>query len=417
VPGDLAGGRESIVRILSLTYEYPPIGGGGSVVASSLNETLAHFGDEIEVVTSAMPGLERDVTINGVRVHRTPCWRRHRHYTTTTELATTLVPAYLKAAEVIRCFRPDLIHTHFVIPSGAIAAALSWRFGIRFVVTAHGSDIPGYNPDRFRMMHWLVHPLWRQIMRRAALITSPSNYLASLISDHIDVPVSVIPNGYTPGPRLGRKKRNLVLVVTRLFPRKGVQHFIEAVRGLPEDWEFIVAGDGPYLGTLQRQAARLKVPIRFTGFVDKTTLRGLYEEARIMVFPSVRENFPIVLLEGMDAGCAIITTDDDGCSEVIGSAGITVPRGSSAVIREALLRLMHDRGTCDRLAVCARERAREFRWPMIAHRFREAYARVLCRPVPDDHQIPDLAATGVFDSTWNSHFAGPEPRRPSPPRR
>lgn len=399
------------MKILSLTYEYPPIGGGGSIVASSLNETLVHFGDGVEVVTSAMPGLASDEIVNGVHVYRTPCWRRHRHYTTTPELMTTLVPAWWKAVAVVRDFRPDLIHTHFAIPSGAVAAMLSRRCGLPFLITAHGSDIPGYNPDRFRTMHWLVHPLWRQIMRRAAMVTSPSHYLARLIHQHVDVPVTVIPNGYAPAPRLGHEKRNLVLVVARLFPRKGVQHFIDATRNLPGDWEFIVAGDGPYRRTLQRQAARLNVPIRFTGFVDKTTLRGLYEQARIMVFPSVRENFPIVLLEGMDAGCAIITTDDDGCSEVIGSAGIIVPRGGPAAIRAALLRLMGDPRECERLSRCARERAREFRWPRIAQRFREAYAQVLGRSLPDEHRSIDLGATGVFDSALAQPLPLPLPTR------
>ena len=397
------------MRILSLTYEYPPIGGGGSVVAASLNETLRRFGDSVEVVTSAMPGLERDEIIDGVHIHRTSCWRRHRYYTTAPELATTLVPAWRGAAAVVRDFRPDLIHTHFVIPSGAVAAVLSRRFDLPYIITAHGSDIPGYNPDRFRAMHWLVHPLWRQIVRRAALITSPSEYLAGLIREHIDVPVTVIPNGYTPAPRLGRDKRNLVLVVTRLFPRKGVQHFIDAVRNLPGDWEFVVAGDGPYLKALQRQAMRLNVPIRFTGFVDRTTLRGLYEEARIMVFPSLRENFPVVLLEGMDAGCAIITTDDDGCSEVIGSAGIIVPRGHPTALHTALLHLMRDPRECEQLSRRARERAREFRWPVVAQRFRQVYARVLGRPLPDESRSVDLGATGVFDT----RLVRP---RPTPPR-
>jgi glycosyltransferase involved in cell wall biosynthesis len=195
-----------------------------------------------------------------------------------------------------------------------------------------------------------------------------------------------------------------------------VQHFINAVQDLPGDWEYVIAGDGPYLRTLQRQAARLRAPVRFAGFVDKTTLRGLYEEARIMVFPSVRENFPVVLLEGMDAGCAIITTDDDGCAEVIGHAGITVQKGGSAGIRAALSRLMQDRDECERLSTLARERARTFRWPMIAHRFREAYAQVLGRPAVDDHRMGDLGATGVFDRHHARRPARPV-AAPAPQRR
>ena len=65
------------MKILSLTYEYPPIGGGGSVVAAAVNEELVRLGDEVTVLTSAMKGLPAEETVEGVVVHRTACVRRH----------------------------------------------------------------------------------------------------------------------------------------------------------------------------------------------------------------------------------------------------------------------------------------------------------------------------------------------------
>lgn len=384
------------MKILSLTYEYPPLGGGGSVVAAALNETLFYFGDEVQVVTSGMRGLPIEECVQGVQVHRAACLRWHRHYTTEAELATTLWPTYRRAAAVIREFRPDLIHTHFAVPSGLVARELSRRFDLPYVLTAHGSDVPGYNPDRFRIAHRFLPPLWRRVMRQASAITSPSRFLAGLIGEHIDVPVEVIPNGYSPAPRQGRAKRNLVLAVARLFPRKGIQYLIEATRNLQSDWDFVIAGDGPYMHSLRRQAARAHSPVRFVGFLDKATLRTFYEEARIMVFPSVRENFPMVLLEGMDAGCAIVSTDADGCAEVVGDTGITVKRGDPAEIRAVLQELMRDPQRCATLARAARERVRQFRWPVVADRFRHLYGRVLGRDIDKPPGIDDLTATGLF---------------------
>lgn len=390
------------MKILSLTYEYPPIGGGGSVVASALNETLVRFGDEVEVVTSAMPGLHRVQTVNGVRIRRSACWRRHAHYTNTPELATTLVPAYLEAARVLREFRPDLVHAHFVIPTGVVATALCRRYDLPLVLTAHGSDIPGYNPDRFRVMHELLRPAWRRIIAGAAAVTSPSRFLADLINESSPVPVTVIPNGYAPAPRQHRAKRNLVLLVARMFPRKGVQHFLESLCGLDSDWEFVVAGDGPYLSELKQQATRLGSPVRFAGFVDRITLRSLYEEARILVFPSLRENFPMVLMEAMDAGCAIVTTDAEGCAEVVGDAGIVIERGSPSQIREALARLTHDDLACEELAARARARVRTLRWPVVAQRFRCLFADVLGQQAPELDYAGDLTATGVFTAPFSA---------------
>jgi glycosyltransferase involved in cell wall biosynthesis len=373
------------MRILSLTYEYPPIGGGGGVVAAALNKTLVANGHTVDVVTSAMRGLQRQESVDGANVYRSWCMRRHRHFTTSWELMSSLWPAYRLASEVIQQHPPDLIHTHFVVPSGIVARALSLDHDIPYVLTAHGSDIPGYNPDRFELMHRLIAPSWRRVLRDSAAVTSPSMFLGNLLQESMETPFTVIPNGYTPDC-LGaapRPKRNLVLVVARLFPRKGVQHFIDSVAAMggecAQEWQFVVAGDGPYLPTLREQATRLGANVRFVGFLDKATLRGLYEEARILVFPSIRENFPMVLLEAMDAGCAVITTNAEGCAEVVGDAGIVFEAGNIAQLRASLIALMNDPERCAALSVKAMERASQYRWTRIAAQYQELFESVIRR--------------------------------------
>ena len=351
------------MQILCITYEYPPIGGGGSVVAAALNEQLARDGHGVRVITSMMKGLASDETVAGVAVHRSACLRSNRHYTTTAELLTTLLPAYRRAVEMIEQQRPDIIHAHFAVPSGVVAYFLWRRYRIPYVLTTHGSDIPGYNPDRFELIHRLIRPMWRRIVQHAAAITSPSKYLGNLLQRSASLPVSIVPNGYEPPlVRGSHAKRNLVLVVARLFPRKGVQHFIEAVSGLSEDWEYVVAGDGPFMAELKARAAELKSPVRFAGFIDKASLREMYLQARIFVFPSIQENFPMVLLEAMDAGCAVITTDAEGCAEVVGDTGIITPRANSLELRHALAKLMNDEKRRGQLSSRALARARKFRW-------------------------------------------------------
>lgn len=360
------------MKILSLTYEYPPIGGGGSIVAAAVNEELVRLGDEVTVLTSAMQGLPAEETVEGVVVHRTACVRRHSHYTTAPELLSTLVPAYLRGAQLIRAIKPDVIHTHFIVPSGALACVLSGRFNVPYVLTAHGSDVPGYNPDRFGLMHRMLKPAWRRIVERAAAVTSPSRYLAELMQQQgCTVPVSIVPNGHRPHPGLGTVRRNRVLVVARMFPRKGIQHFIDAVAGVEGEWEFVIAGDGPFRDQLETQARSVAPNVQFVGFVDRETLRSLYESSRILVFPSIQENFPMVLLEAMDAGCAIVTTNAEGCAEVVGDAGLVVPRGDPQGIRAALDKLMHEPELVRNLASRARARAARLTWPNIVGRYRE----------------------------------------------
>src|SRR5690606_17830487 len=149
-------------------------------------------------------------------------------------------------------------------------------------------------------------------------------------------------NGYAErfGAHLMARKRNRILVVTRMFPRKGVQHFVEALAGLQHDWEVVIAGDGPYLPQLKSQAKRMGLNVNFVGFVQGDTLAARRATSLIFVFPPLQENLPTVLLEAMEAGCAIITTRSDGCAEVTGDAGIAVSPERPYQIHSALVLLM-----------------------------------------------------------------------------
>ena len=381
------------MRILSICYEYPPVGGGGATVAAALNGQLAANGHDVDVVTSAMKGLPSAELVNGVWVHRASCVRKHRHFTTAPELATTLLPSYWQANALVRRHMPDVIHAHFAFPSGVVARLVAQRYGIPYVLTAHGSDIPGYNPDRFEFLHQLLKPMWNAVMQDAAAVVSPSHFLADLIHDSINLPIDVIPNGFdaerpaadggsrnAPSAMIPlRPKRNLVLVVARLFPRKGVQHFIDSVAALATDWEFVIAGDGPYLPELRVRAEAANARVRFAGFLPKAELRALYEEARILVFPSIRENFPMVLLEGMDTGCAVITTDAEGCAEVVGDAGIVIEKGKAAPLRAALVELMNNSARREELSALALARVEHFRWSRIAAQYQDVFMNVTRR--------------------------------------
>ena len=276
---------------------------------------------------------------------------------------------YSKALELTSQHEYDINHTHFVIPTGVVSYWLYRKTGLPYIITAHGSDIPGFNPNRFKFEHKLLTWYWRRIVRHSRMIISPSNFLKSLILQNMDAPVTVINNGFTPSECHASPiaKKNIVLVVTRMFERKGVQYMLEAIRNMKTDWEFVIAGDGPYLSTLKNMASQISQKVRFTGFIKGKTLMDFYRAAKIFVFPSVMENFPMVLLEAMDAGCAMITTKDAGCSEAVGKAAMMVEPRSADQIRSALNQLMRNPSEINRLSRLSKGRAAELAWPNIAH--------------------------------------------------
>jgi glycosyltransferase involved in cell wall biosynthesis len=163
-----------------------------------------------------------------------------------------------------------------------------------------------------------------------------------------------------------------------MFERKGMQHVLRALEGMTLEHEVQIVGDGPYLPTLLELAARTRVPVRFSRWLDNGSveLTELYERSGIFVLPSESENFPVVLLEAMAAGLAIVTTQGTGCAEVVGEAALLVPPKDVGALREALRRLICDPNLRASLGAAARRRLVEnFAWPVIARQHVALYGR------------------------------------------
>jgi len=194
---------------------------------------------------------------------------------------------------------------------------------------------------------------------------------------------TVIPNGmsadrFSPD----RVKQMRVLVVSRMFERKGVQYLLEALRGRMLACEINIVGDGPYLDTLKRMARDTPVNVRFWGWLDNKSeaLRELYETSRIFVFTSQQENFPVNLLEAMTAGMAIVISEDPGSREVVGDAALIVPYNQPAQLFDTLKQLTQDPVRCDELGRHARRRLESrFTWGAIADRYYALFEQVLGR--------------------------------------
>lgn len=361
-----------------LNYEYPPLGGGAGPITQALSEQLACAGHEVDVVTMSYRALSRYEDHGRLRVHRIPCLRHSQIRAITIEMLSYLPATAIRSWVLHQRVPYDIIHAHFIIPSSIAALPLKYLHRVPVVITIHGSDVPGYNPDRFKRGHIVLAPLWQFLVRSADAIISPSAYLGDLLVQNCQVPVDIIPHGFDPSPIRPLPRQKRILTASRLFPRKGVQFLLDALAGMPLDgWEIVVAGDGPMLAPLQEQAQRLNLPVQFPGFVTGHALRELYATSEIFVFPSLRENFPVVLLEAITAGCAVVTTSVSGMPEVIGDAGLLVPPRDVPALRTALTRLIADTHLRQDLQAKAQERIARFSWQRILAEHLALYTRVI----------------------------------------
>jgi glycosyltransferase involved in cell wall biosynthesis len=347
-----------------LSYEFPPLGGGGASVVNGLTEELGRQDQHIDLVTMGALGHRRGQRHPWLTISRVPCYRKSASICQPWEMVPYLLLGLPYLLWKTSRTRYRVNHTHFLFPDGVMAWLLFRLTGLPYVVTAHGSDVPGYNPDRFKLLHRVLKPLWYAVTRNANCIICPSRHLESLIKRaYPDAPTRVIPNGIdTSRFSPGAVRDKSILVVSRMVERKGVQYLIESLEGWEGHPEVNVVGDGPYLDTLRSLARQKRVDVNFLGFVDNKSdrFKELLETSTYFVFTSSAENFPVVLLEAMSAGLAIVTTNDTGCAEAVGDAALTVPPKDSNAIRQALEQLISDPALANRLMKKARARVDEY---------------------------------------------------------
>lgn len=369
------------MRILILCYEFPPIGGGGAKVVRGLSKELVRQGHSVDVVTMGYRDLPRIETVDGITVHRVRCIRLRLDRCSPGEMALYLPRATFTVLGLLKTRKYDVCNTHFIFPDGLISLILKRWMAIRFVVTAHGSDVPGYNPDRFKLLHRSLKPVWRMVSLAAERIICPSPTLEALVNGQCGgAKTTVIANGFDAMRfRPAGVRKPYILVVTRLFERKGVQTLIRAYSKIEGDFELHIVGDGPYLPALRALAEECPRPIKFWGWLDNSSpaLRELFETSAIFAFPSAAENFPVCLLEAMAGGMAIVTTRGTGCADVTGESALLVDPDDVEGLRAALVRLIDDGSLRMRLGHAAHDRfERNFTWPTVVRQYVNLYREV-----------------------------------------
>lgn len=314
------------MNILVLNYEYPPIGGGGAAVSSELCQELVKRGNNVEVVTMRYADLPQNEVKDGVRIHRIKCWRKSDRVCHPWEQLTYCLNAYTYILRNISITDVDVIHCHFIIPTGLLGMWLKKKTGKKLVLTAHGSDVLGHNNSRFGFAYKLVRPLWVKILKNADVITAPSSYLFQKIKDNYsECNCKLVPNGiHVRNYSIGPKKRSII-TLCRLQKSKGIQQLIEACSVIPMNgWEVNILGDGPYRKELEKMVLDngLGSKIHFRGHLIGEEKKKYLSEAAVFFSGSQFEAFPISVLEATLSGCNVIASNIEPHVMLVGEAHV-----------------------------------------------------------------------------------------------
>ncbi len=366
---------------------YPTYGGSG-IVATELAMALAGRGDEVHVISYALPSrlslASPRVFFHEVQVPNYPLFEYPPY---SLALAT-------KTVEVARHHDLDLVHTHYAVPnavSGVLARQILAPRPLPVVTTLHGTDITlvGNDPNYLETTRFGI--------LESDAVTAVSASLRAQTREKLcvseDKAIEVVPNFIDParfaeasqGPgatRWGRRGERLVVHISNFRPVKRVPDVVDAFRLILEKVpaRLLLVGDGP-------DRVRAELMCREYGICNAITFLGslpLIEEvlvgADLFLLPSESESFGLAALEAMACHVPVIATAVGGLPEVVidGETGFLVPVGDVQAMAEAGIRVLTDESLGRRLGRNGRKRAVEaFDQDRVVGRYREIYERVV----------------------------------------
>ena len=292
----------------------------------------------------------------------------------------------------------DLVHAHWAIPNGPIAARVASRHGLPLVVSLHGSDVSISERSK------LIGRIARGTFARAAAVTAPSEDLlerATRLGARGDL--RLIPYGADVDAltattedterlrvRLGlTEDRFVVAGIGRFVPVKGFAYLLDAfakARASNPELHLILVGDGDLRPELERRARENDVVehTTFPGMANRDEIAAYLALADVVVVPSIRfegmvDGLPNVALEAMAAGKPLVASNVGGLPQLVrdGATGLLVGEKDVNALAASIVRLSHDPDLRRRLGASAQEEIRANRsWDTAAAQFVDVFERV-----------------------------------------
>jgi glycogen(starch) synthase len=383
------------VRILMLSWEYPPTSAGGMAAhVDGLAHAMLRAGHEVALITRRVAGTDVDVDLGGVRVLRADV---ELPWLPDDPIASTASANhhFVAISALLGDWRPEIVHAHDWGVAWA-ADVLATIYDVPIVTTFHGTErgrhgghlSPGHPSDINSVEWWQAHRSRRVIAATKLMLRDVVDGF-EIDPDHVTrIPVGIDPAWWEavgPGESDDRHRNGLVFAWGRVQYEKGFQVLARAVSALRYrvgGLECMIAGRGSYLPELQSQIdiAGVGDLIQLPGFLSDNELRAAIHHAGCVVIPSLYEPFGVVALEALAGGAPLIVADTGGLAELVGGTGsaLMFEPGNAADLADCIERVLTDDALAEALVARGRELLRaSYSWDAIAARTVGVYAEAL----------------------------------------
>lgn len=302
-----------------------------------------------------------------------------------------VIAAEICIARSIVRYKIDLVHTHFLWPSGEAGVLSARSAAVPVVATLRGAelvdrpefDYGAMNNDFNRLAAKIAFP-------RISHFTAPSQYLTDMLAQDFAVPqarTSYLPNGVEKIEAPAEVERQpgplRLLSIGRLVKRKNIEILIETAAASRDlDYEIVVIGEGKLQQELQGAIDELGLKnLRLHPEIDKQTLYRMILASDCVVHPAFFEGMPNVVLESFALGRPCLASDIPVHRELVaeGVNGWLFDPTSSTALIERIRHLISRRDELAKMYSACRSTAGEFTLERKIDGYGDIYARLLNR--------------------------------------
>jgi glycosyltransferase involved in cell wall biosynthesis len=174
-----------------------------------------------------------------------------------------------------------------------------------------------------------------------------------------------------------------ILFAGRLIKEKNVDVLLKAVEKVRKVMPSIrchIIGGGPEKEPLNRLAAQLQLRenVSFSGFLDYHEVISRIKSSKVLVVPSVREGFGIVVIEAYACAVPVITvkTGQNAATELVDGTGFAVNLDPEE-LSEAILTIIKDPGMHEKMSGSALNKAQMYDWDKIVKQLSDLYEEII----------------------------------------
>lgn len=319
------------------------------------------------------------------------------------ELSMNLPPV-LEILEWADRMQFDAVHVSTPGPMGLCGWIVSKMLRVPMLATHH-TDFPAYL-EKFTGDHRVTHGTKGYLewfySQASAVLSRSSAYRFKLHDLGVEESkIRVLPAGIDTSifqPVMAQKSDKLrLLFVGRVSVEKNLPLLTNVFKQLcaqRSDVELIIAGDGPYRETMQKELA--DCPVQFLSYQNDAQLPSLYSSADLLIFPSTTDTLGQVVMEAQACGLPAIVSHLGGPKETVIDeiTGLVLPSLETDAWVQAVDSLLNDpsrRGQMSREAI---RNSQKFSLEKTFECFWDAHAdAVLAEERADIPEIHPLAGT------------------------